>query len=319
LAKKNKIAAKIAAKNMANIKNVETAIPLQKSYRFDFLGKSKFVVIISTVFIIVGIIFFFIRGFNFGIDFRGGNLMEVQFQKDILIADLRTTMEEIGYGKAILQSTAPDRYIIRTVHLTDEEKTKILDDLDKKVGITKPLIQDRNVAPGFSQTITKNALIAVAISIAGILIYVWIRFAVRFALIAILELLHDLLIILSFYTITYREFNTTTIAVILTILGYSLSDSIVVFDRIREELRFGKRDSFPDLVNYSINKIIVRTFSTTATTLFTIIVLLIVGNETLKDFAFGLFIGIISGSYSSIFVGPPVLVAWNKKFPVYKK
>jgi len=319
LAKKNKIAAKIAAKNMANIKNVETAIPLQKSYRFDFLGKSKFVVIISTVFIIVGIIFFFIRGFNFGIDFRGGNLMEVQFQKDILIADLRTTMEEIGYGKAILQSTAPDRYIIRTVHLTDEEKTKILDDLDKKVGITKPLIQDRNVAPGFSQTITKNALIAVAISLAGILIYVWIRFAVRFALIAILELLHDLLIILSFYTITYREFNTTTIAVILTILGYSLSDSIVVFDRIREELRFGKRDSFPDLVNYSINKIIVRTFSTTATTLFTIIVLLIVGNETLKDFAFGLFIGIISGSYSSIFVGPPVLVAWNKRFPVYKK
>ena len=319
MAKKNKIAAKIAAKNMANIKNVETAIPLQKSYRFDFLGISKFVVIISTVFIIVGVIFFFTRGFNFGIDFRGGNLMEVKFQKSISISDLRGTMEEIGYGKAILQSTAPDRYIIRTVHLTDEEKTKILDDLDKKVGITRPLIQDRNVAPGFSQTITKNALIAVAISLAGILIYVWIRFAVRFALIAILELLHDLLIILSFYTITYREFNTTTIAVILTILGYSLSDSIVVFDRMREELRFGKRDSFPDLVNYSINKIIVRTFSTTATTLFTIIVLLIVGNETLKDFAFGLFIGIISGSYSSIFVGPPVLVAWNKRFPVYKK
>jgi preprotein translocase subunit SecF len=319
LAKKKKIAAKIAAKNMANIKNVETAIPLARSYRFDFLGKSKFVIIISTVFIIVGIIFFFTRGFNFGIDFRGGNLMEVKFQKSISISDLRRTMEEIGYGKAILQSTAPDRYIVRTVHLTDEEKTKILDDLDKKVGITRPLIQDRNVAPGFSQTITKNALIAVAISIAGILIYVWIRFAVRFALVAILELFHDLLIILSFYAITYREFNTTTIAVILTILGYSLSDAIIIFDRVREELRFGKRDSFPDLVNYSMNKTIVRSLGTAATTLFPIIVLLIVGNETLKDFAFGLFVGIISGSYSSIFVGPPVLVAWNKRFPVYKK
>lgn len=319
MAKKNKIAAKIAAKNMVNIKNVETAIPLGRSYRFDFLGKSKFVVIISTVFIIVGIIFFFTRGFNFGIDFRGGNLMEVKFGKSISISDLRRTMEEIGYGKAILQSTAPDRYIIRTVHLTDEEKTKILDDLDKKAGITRPLIQDRNVAPGFSQTITKNALIAVAISIVGILIYVWIRFAVRFALIAVLELFHDLLIILSFYAITYREFNTTSTAVILTILGYSLSDAIVIFDRVREELRFGQRDRFPDLVNYSINKIIVRSFSTTATTIFPIIVLLIVGNETLKDFAFGLFIGIISGSYSSVFVGPPVLVAWNKRFPVYKK
>ena len=319
MAKKNKIAAKIAAKNIANIKNVETAKPLQKSYRFDFLGISKFVVIISTVFIIVGVIFFFTRGFNFGIDFRGGNLMEVKFQKSISISDLRSTMEEIGYGKAILQSTAPDRYIIRTVQLTAEEKTKILDDLDKKVGITRPLIQDRNVAPGFSQTITKNALIAVAISITGVLIYVWIRFAVRFALVAILELFHDLLIILSFYAITYREFNTTTIAVILTILGYSLSDAIIIFDRVREELRFGKRDSFPDLVNYSMNKTIVRSLGTAATTLFPIIVLLIVGNETLKDFAFGLFIGIISGSYSSVFIGPPVLVAWNRRFPVYKK
>jgi len=317
LAKKKKIAAKIAAKNI--VKNVETAIPLEKSYRFDFLGISKFVVIISTVFIIVGAVFFFTRGFNFGIDFRGGNLMEVKFDNSISISDLRRTMEEIGYGKAILQSTAPDRYIIRTVHLTDEEKTKILDDLDTKVGITRPLIQDRNVAPGFSQTITKNALIAVAISIAGILVYVWIRFAVRFALVAILELFHDLLIILSFYAITYREFNTTTIAVILTILGYSLSDAIIIFDRVREELRFGKRDRFPDLVNYSMNKTIVRSLGTAATTLFPIIVLLIVGNETLKDFAFGLFVGIISGSYSSIFIGPPVLVAWNKRFPVYKK
>jgi len=319
LAKKNKIAAKIAAKNIEKIKNAETALPLERSYRFDFLGISKFVVIISTVFIIVGVIFFFTRGFNFGIDFRGGNLMEVKFEKNISISDLRSTMTEIGYGKAILQSTAPDRYIIRTVQLTDEEKAKILDDLDKKVGITMPLIQDRNVAPGFSKTITNNALIAVAISIAGILIYVWIRFAVRFALVAILELFHDLLIILSFYAITYREFNTTTIAVILTILGYSLSDAIIIFDRIREELRFGKRDRFTDLVNYSMNKTIVRSLGTAATTLFPIIVLLIVGNETLKDFAFGLFIGIISGSYSSIFVGPPVLVAWNKRFPVYKK
>ena len=228
-------------------------------------------------------------------------------------------MEEIGYGKAILQSTAPDRYIIRTVHLTNEEKTKILDELDKKVGIVLPLLQDRNVAAGFSQTIIRNALIAVAISIAGILIYVWIRFAVRFALIVIVELLHDLLIILSFYAISYREFNSITIAVILTILGYSLSDAVVIFDRVREELRFGKTDRFPDLVNYSLNKTIVRSLITGTTTFFPIIVLLIVGNETLKDFGYGLLVGIISGTYSSIFIGPPLLALWNKRFPVYKK
>ena len=302
-------------------------VPIDRRGRFDFVGKNKYWVIISTVFIIAGIIIFFIRGLsggwdnglNFGIDFRGGNLIEAKFEQDVSISELRSAMEKAGYGNALLQSTESDQYIIRTIPLTNEEKTKILDTLDEEIGVIKPLIQDRNVAAGFSKTITRNALIAVAISLAGILIYVWIRFEVRFAIIAIIELLHDILIILSFYVITFREFNTTTIAVILTILGYSLSDAIIIFDRIREELRTNRTDSFPVLINYSINKTIVRSLSTVATTLFPIIILLIIGNETLKDFAFGLFVGILSGAYSSIFVGAPILIAWNKRFPKYKK
>jgi len=290
-----------------------------RAYRFNFIGRSKFVVIVSTLFIIAGIIFFFIRGLNLGIDFRGGNLMEVQFTRDVEITELRKTMEDLGYGKAILQNTTPDRYIIRTTELTDEEKTQILNGLDKDIGIIKPLIQDRDVEAGFSQTITRNALIAVAISIAGILIYVWIRFEVRFAIVAIIELMHDLLIILSFYTITFREFNTTSIAVILTILGYSLSDAIIIFDRMREELRVSRRDRFIDLANYSMNKTLVRSLITGTTSLFPIIVILIIGNETLKDFAIGLTLGIVSGSYSSIFIGPPILTAWNNRFSIYKK
>jgi preprotein translocase subunit SecF len=308
---------KNAVKNRG--KNTDRTTGEARTYRFDFIGRSKFVVIVSTLFIIAGIIFFFMRGLNLGIDFRGGNLMEVQFSKDVTITELRKTMEDLGYGKAILQNTASDRYIIRTTELTGEEKTKILDGLDKDIGITKPLIQDRDVEAGFSRTITRNALIAVAISIAGILIYVWIRFAVRFAIVAIIELMHDLLIILSFYAITFREFNTITIAVILTILGYSLSDAIIIFDRMREELRISRRDRFIDLANYSMNKTLVRSLITGTTSLFPIIVILIIGNETLKDFAFGLTLGIISGSYSSIFIGPPILTAWNNRFPRYKK
>jgi preprotein translocase subunit SecF len=300
-------------------KNTDKTAGEARTYRFDFIGRSKFVVIASTLFIITGIIFFFLRGLNFGIDFRGGNLMEVQFSKDVTITELRKTMEDLGYGKAILQNTASDRYIIRTTELTGEEKTKILDGLDKDIGITKPLIQDRDVEAGFSRTITRNALTAVAISIAGILIYIWIRFEVRFAIVAIIELMHDLLIILSFYIITFREFNTITIAVILTILGYSLSDAIIIFDRMREELRISRRDRFIDLANYSMNKTLVRSLITGTTSLFPIIVILIIGNETLKDFAFGLTLGIISGSYSSIFIGPPILTAWNNRFPRYKK
>lgn len=291
----------------------------RSSYKFDFIGKRKIWFIFSTILLITGIVFFFVRGFNYGIDFLGGNLMEVKFKQDVPISELRKTMEDIGYGKSILQSTASDQYIIRTVPIDVKEKNKILDNLDKKIGIIRPLVQDRNVAAGFSKQITKYALIAVAISIVGILIYVWIRFEVRFAIVAVIELLHDLLILLGFYAITYREFNTTSIAVILTILGYSLSDTIIVFDRVREELRLTKKDKFSDVVNYSVNKTLVRSLGTAATTLFPIIVLLIIGNETLKDFAFGLFVGIISGSYSSVFIGSPLLVVWNNRFPRYKK
>jgi preprotein translocase subunit SecF len=291
----------------------------RSSYKFDFIGKRKIWFIFSTLLIITGLVFFIVRGFNFGIDFLGGNLMEVKFKQDVSISEIRKVMEDIGYGKSILQSTSSDQYIIRTVPLKISEKTKILDSLDNKIGIERPLVQDRQVAAGFSKQITKYALIAVAISLAGILIYIWIRFEVRFAIVAIIELLHDLLILLGFYAITYREFNTTSIAVILTILGYSLSDTIIIFDRIREELRLTKKDRFYDVVNYSINKTLVRSIGTAATTLFPIIVLLIIGNETLRDFAFGLFIGIIAGSYSSVFIGSPLLVVWNNRFPRYKK
>jgi len=225
----------------------------RSSYKFDFIGKRKIWFIFSTILLITGIVFFFVRGFNYGIDFLGGNLMEVKFKQDVPISELRKAMEDIGYGKSILQSTASDQYIIRTVPIDVKEKNKILDNLDKKIGIIRPLVQDRNVAAGFSKQITKYALIAVAISIVGILIYIWIRFEVRFAIVAIIELLHDLLILLGFYAITFREFNTTSIAVILTILGYSLSDTIIVFDRVREELRLTKKDKFSDVVNYSVN------------------------------------------------------------------
>ena len=298
---------------------IENQINTDRTYKFNFIGKGKIFFIVSLIIIITGVVFYFVRGFNFGIDFLGGNLMEVNFKKDVTISEVRKVMEEAGYGNSILQNTASDQFIIRTLPVEESEKNRILDELDTKIGINRPLVQDREVAPGFSKQITKNALIAVAISLAGILIYIWIRFEVRFAITAIIELLHDLLIILSVYIITYREFNITTIAVVLTILGYSVNDAIIIFDRVREELRFNKRERFFDTVNYSINKTFIRSMSTVLTTLFPVIVLLILGNPTLQDFAFGLFVGIISGTYSSIFIGSPLLVLWNNRFPKYKK
>jgi len=288
-------------------------------YNFNFIGRRKIWYIISAAVIIAGIIGFIVSGFNFGIDFLGGSLMEVQFKREVDISELRMVMSEAGHPTSIIQRTDARQYIIRTLPVNTEEKNEILDELDEQIGINRPILQNRNVLPTFSRHITRLAMIAVAISIAGILIYIWIRFEVRFAVAAIFALIHDVLITLGFYAIFNREINITTIAVILSLLGYSINDTIVVFDRVREDTRTMKSLRYEDLVNNSVNKTLARSINTAVTTLFPIIILLIIGNQTLKDFAFGLMVGIIAGAYSSIFIASPILVMWNNRFPKYKR
>lgn len=297
-----------------------------KNYNFNFIGKRKIWFIISLAIIVVGIGGFIIQGgFNLGIDFLGGSLMEVEFERDVDVAEVRSVMNEIGLGNAILQRTESDRFIIRIkakgpgVPITTGEKNEILNSLDEKIGLTGPPLQDRTVDPGFGKQITRYALIAIGISIVGILIYIWIRFELRFGAVAILALVHDVLVTLVVYAILSREINTSTIAALLTIIGYSLNDTIVVFDRIRENTPRAGKLGYSKVVNDSINITLTRSINTTLTTLFPVILLLILGTAALKDFALALTIGIITGTYSSIFFASPVLVAWNNKFPKYKK
>ncbi len=288
-------------------------------YNFNFIGTRKIWYLFSAAIIIAGIIGFLVSGFNFGIDFLGGSLMEVEFKRELDIAELREVLSDSGHPTAILQRTDPRQFIIRTLPVNTQEKNEILDNLDESIGINRPILQNRNVLPTFSSLITRLAMTAVAISIAGILIYVWIRFEVRFAVAAISALIHDVLITLGFYALFNREINITTIAVILSLLGYSINDTIVVFDRIREDTRTIKNVSYEQIVNNSVNKTLARSINTAITTLFPVIVLLIIGNQTLKDFAFGLTIGIVAGAYSSIFIASPILVMWNNRFPKYKR
>ena len=278
------------------------------------------------VIIVAGIVGFVIQGgFNLGIDFLGGSLIEVEFERDVDVTEVRSVMNEIGFGNAILQRTESDRFIIRIkakglgVPLTTGEKNEILNSLDEKIGLTGPPLQDRTVDPGFGKQITRYALTAIGISIVGILIYIWIRFEFRFGAVAILALLHDVLVTLGVYAILSREINTSTIAALLTIIGYSLNDTIVVFDRIRENTPRAGKLGYSKVVNDSVNITLTRSINTTLTTLFPVILLLVLGTAALKDFALALTIGIISGTYSSIFFASPVLVAWNNKFPRYKK
>ncbi len=300
---------------------------------FDFIGRRKIWFTISIVAIAAGIIGFIVNGgFNLGIDFLGGSLIEVKFNRPTDTAEIREIMSELGYDNVIIQKVIPDvlkdnsdQFIIRIKaknlgeSISTEEKNEILNLLDRKIGITGQPLQDRTVEPGFGSILVKNALIAIAISIAGILIYVWIRFEIRFGAAAILALVHDVLITLGVYCILNREVNTSTIAAILTILGYSLNDTIVVFDRIRENTSLVGKLGYDRVLNDSINAILSRSINTSLTTLFPVVLLLIMGTTALKDFALALTVGIVAGTYSSICIASPLLAVWNKKFPKYKK
>lgn len=300
---------------------------------FDFIGRRKIWFTISIVAIAAGIIGFIVNGgFNLGIDFLGGSLIEVKFDRPTDTAEIREIMSELGYDNVIIQKVIPDvlkdnsdQFIIRIKaknlgeSISTEEKNEILNLLDRKIGITGQPLQDRTVEPGFGSILVKNALIAIAISIAGILIYVWIRFEIRFGAAAILALVHDVLITLGVYCILNREVNTSTIAAILTILGYSLNDTIVVFDRIRENTSLVGKLGYDRVLNNSINATLSRSINTSLTTLFPVVLLLIMGTTALKDFALALTVGIVAGTYSSICIASPLLAVWNKKFPKYKK
>jgi preprotein translocase subunit SecF len=298
----------------------------QKTARFDFIGKRKIWFIISLIAVLLGVTGYFIQGgFNFGIDFLGGSLIEVESDGNTDVGQIRDVLGETGYGSSIIQQTDDNKYIIRIKaeelgkSLEIEEKARILDALDEGVGINPVLLQDRTVNPGFGSILIRNALMAMAISLAGILIYVWIRFEFRFGATAIVTLAHDVLITLGVYAILNREINTSTIAALLTIIGYSLNDTIVVFDRIRENTPKSRSLGYSTIVNQSVNVTLSRSINTSLTSLFPVILLLILGTTALKDFALALTIGIITGTYSSIFFASPLLVVWNNRFSKYKK
>ncbi|HEY4662939.1 MAG TPA: protein translocase subunit SecF [Candidatus Humimicrobiaceae bacterium] len=297
-----------------------------RNFYFDFIGKRKIWFIISLAVILAGVAGFLIRGasFNLGIDFLGGSLIEVEFSRDTNISEVRDVISDIGLGNAIIQqtefqTTESNRFIIRTTPIDSETKNEMIDLLDEKIGLTGSPLQDRTVDPGFSKQITRYALIAIALSFIGILIYVWIRFEFRLGASAILALIHDVLVTVGIYAILNREINTSTIAAILTIIGYSINDTIVVFDRIRENTPLSGRFGYSKIINNSINTTLSRSINTSLTTLIPILLLFILGTTALRDFAMALTIGIIAGTYSSICIASPLLVVWNNRFPKYKK
>ncbi len=219
-------------------------------------------------------------------------------------------------SKSIIQSKGQNQILIRSRSLSKGEQKKVVSALDKKWEIADRTIQ--NVGPGWGAYITQAALVALILSLLGLLIYISLRFEFKMAVAAIVAVVHDVIITAGVYALVGREVTPNTVAALLSILGYSLYDTIVVFHRILENTpRIGKR-TYATMTNDSVNQVLMRSINTSLTTLFPVITLLLIGGETLKDFAFAMTVGIITGAYSSVFVASPLLSLWKEVEPRYR-
>ncbi len=280
-----------------------------------FMSKRYFAYALSLFLIVVGLTSFIKRGEkNFGIDFTGGILQEYEFKAQLTTNDLREVLKDINIGDSLIQRVKDtQRYIIRTYSGSTEE---IVAKFKEKFGESNvELLRAESVGAMVGKDLRKKAINAITFSLIAMCLYIAIRFRFKFAIAAIIALIHDVLISAGALSLTGREFSLPVIAALLTIVGYSINDTIVVFDRIRENMRLQKKIKFSELVNNSINQTLSRTILTSLTTLLTVLSLYLFGGEVINPFAFILLVGVVVGTYSSIFIASPVVVEWlgNKK------
>ncbi|MBU1808545.1 MAG: protein translocase subunit SecD [Candidatus Omnitrophica bacterium] len=286
--------------------------------KFDFIGKRKICYIISTVVIITGLSVFVSRGDNnYGVDFSGGTLQQYMFNKAVKTDDIRTALEDIGYGSASIQQYGnPREVIIRT---QDDITTKLGKAFREKFKDNPfEILRVETVGPAVGKNLRHNAIISLILGLVGIMIYVMFRFNLKYGIAGVVALLHDVLIAVGALAITGRQFDLTIVAALLTIAGYSINDTIVIFDRIRENLRLVKKGSFEEVVNLSVNQTLGRTILTTGVTMLVVVALLIFGGAVLNDFAFCLCVGFLSGVYSTVYIASPLIISWHRKQAIKK-
>ena len=293
--------------------------------QLDFMGRRKLWFAISGVVIVVSALSLVTRGLNLGIDFKGGVQVTFTTAKPTPISKVRAQTQAIGQRDAVVQgrgkafgSESYKSFQIRLKKLSAANQNKLKAALDQNVhqvgGSTK------NVSSSFGRQIAKSAVIAIIFSLLVITLYITVRFkGIAFAVPVIAALLHDILITVGVYSLTGREVTEATVAAVLTVLGYSIYDTIIIFDRIRENIPIMRRASFATIVNVSLWETIRRSLATTFITLLPVAALFFFGGATLKDFAFALLVGVTSGAYSSIFIAAPLLDWWKEREPEYAR
>jgi SecD/SecF fusion protein len=293
-----------------------------KPIRFDFIGKSRWFFSMSGVILLVCAIALAVQGLNFGIDFEGGTRITAPLERSASVDDIRGALSGVGLGDAEIQTVRNDELGDNVVQISAEELPP------NRVDQVENVLRDRfgladnpsteSIGASFGETVAESAIYAIIASLVIISIYITLRFQWKFAVPVLIALSHDLLITGGVYALLGREVTASTVAALLTILGFSLYDTIVVFDRVRENIPRMPNAAFSQIYNRSMSEVIIRSLATSFCAALPILALMLFGGETLKDFAFALLVGTLSGTYSSVFIAGPVLTHWKEREPVYK-
>ena len=285
--------------------------------QMSVVKNSKRWITLSLILIIISLASMIAKGFNYGIDFSGGSLLQLKYEKPITLKELNPVLDEISEkvsqfnaNSRKVQVSEDNSVIIRTQEITNEEKEIVLTELKKSGEFT--LTREDKVGASVGAELKRSALLALGIGTVLIILYITMRFEFRFAMASIIAILHDIIIAMGGISLLSYEVDTPFIAAILTILGYSINNTIVVFDRIRETLKRKTDLTFSELLDKSINQVIIRSVNTSVTTLLAIIAILIFGGDSLKTFITTLLIGIVVGTYSSIFIAPSLIYLFEK-------
>lgn len=265
--------------------------------------------VLSAIVIVFGLVYGLSTGLNYGLDFTGGTLMQIDLGKTVSVEDIRKITDTFDTKASIIHAGSDKEEVIikSTLDLSNQERNEIFSKFKEEYGLKdKALVQSQKFGPSIGSEIQKKAWLSIIIATLGMLIYISFRFEVKFGLAAIIALVHDVLVVLAVYAIFNIPLDSSFVAAILTIVGYSINDTIVIFDRIRENLKLMKKDTYEDIINTSIKQTVTRTINTSFTTLLAIVTLYILGVDAIKDFAFPLIVGIIVGTYSSMFIASPI-------------
>ena len=275
--------------------------------KFSIVRNWKIFFTISIVFLLIGYGSMILRGFNLGIDFTGGSIMDLKFEKEVQVAQVREVLSKHDLGGAIIQlesndtaATSAQGVLIRTPVIADNDRTAVMQDLEKSLG-KFDIRRVENVGATIGGELIQQAAIAIFLSWVLMVLYITIRFQLNFALAAIIALIVDVSVTLSWFSLLQLEIDSTFVAALLTVVGYSVNGTIVIFDRIRENLKVHRRsETVTDMIDNSIKSTLTRTIYTTITTLFAIVAIFLFGGETIHNFSFAMLVGCCSGAYTSI-------------------